>query len=367
MEGKGLQVGEHSPARSKARTRRPRRGPRERTPRPGRPRAAAHARRAFSRAGPSWGPVFPHCLGGRGGAGGAQARPLAGRRVSRSRRPPPCRPDPVCLRPGRLAPRPRLRTGGAARRILRAAAAAGAVAVAGRKMMKFRFRRQGADPQREKLKQELFAFNKVRRRRPELGGRGRAGGLGWGPGASVGGPGTRATSGRGGGKGASGARGAGPAAPSVGPTPRRLAPSALGLRVGPRPPPTSRVGLSGPWASPALSLQDSVYLGVCVSLSLRDSACPWRLPLPVFDWLPLSLCLCVCAGGCLSLGPVYLSANLFSVSTSLRICVPFLRVCRPSCICVISQTLTLSLEISPCGAPPCPSSTLGAAQGPSLF
>lgn len=35
---------------------------------------------------------------------------------------------------------------------------------AGRKMMKFRFRRQGADPQREKLKQELFAFHKVRRR-----------------------------------------------------------------------------------------------------------------------------------------------------------------------------------------------------------
>lgn len=31
-------------------------------------------------------------------------------------------------------------------------------------MMKFRFRRQGADPQREKLKQELFAFHKVRRR-----------------------------------------------------------------------------------------------------------------------------------------------------------------------------------------------------------
>ena len=42
-------------------------------------------------------------------------------------------------------------------------------------MMKFRFRRQGADPQREKLKQELFAFHKVRR---------RAGG-GW-PGAGTG-------------------------------------------------------------------------------------------------------------------------------------------------------------------------------------
>lgn len=38
----------------------------------------------------------------------------------------------------------------------------------GCKMMKFRFRRQGADPQRDKLKQELFAFHKVRRlgRRP---------------------------------------------------------------------------------------------------------------------------------------------------------------------------------------------------------
>lgn len=36
----------------------------------------------------------------------------------------------------------------------------------GHKMMKFRFRRQGADPQREKLKQELFAFHKVRRREP---------------------------------------------------------------------------------------------------------------------------------------------------------------------------------------------------------
>ncbi|OCT55570.1 hypothetical protein XELAEV_18000521mg [Xenopus laevis] len=28
-------------------------------------------------------------------------------------------------------------------------------------MMKFRFRRQGHDPQREKIKQELFSFNKV--------------------------------------------------------------------------------------------------------------------------------------------------------------------------------------------------------------
>lgn len=33
----------------------------------------------------------------------------------------------------------------------------------GFRMMKFRFRRQGNDPQREKLKQDLFAFNKVRR------------------------------------------------------------------------------------------------------------------------------------------------------------------------------------------------------------
>lgn len=32
----------------------------------------------------------------------------------------------------------------------------------GFKMMKFRFRRQGTDPQREKIKQELFAFNKVK-------------------------------------------------------------------------------------------------------------------------------------------------------------------------------------------------------------
>uniref|UniRef100_A0AAQ5XV28 LLGL scribble cell polarity complex component 1 n=1 Tax=Amphiprion ocellaris TaxID=80972 RepID=A0AAQ5XV28_AMPOC len=31
----------------------------------------------------------------------------------------------------------------------------------GSKMMKFRFRRQGTDPQREKIKQELFAFNKT--------------------------------------------------------------------------------------------------------------------------------------------------------------------------------------------------------------
>lgn len=51
-------------------------------------------------------------------------------------------------------------------------------------MMKFRFRRQGADPQREKLKQELFAFNKVRRWGPGLGGTVRA---------RVGGPGTAAT------------------------------------------------------------------------------------------------------------------------------------------------------------------------------
>lgn len=32
----------------------------------------------------------------------------------------------------------------------------------GSRMMKFRFRRQGTDPQREKIKQELFAFNKVK-------------------------------------------------------------------------------------------------------------------------------------------------------------------------------------------------------------
>ncbi|XP_047427765.1 lethal(2) giant larvae protein homolog 1 [Mugil cephalus] len=38
-------------------------------------------------------------------------------------------------------------------------------------MMKFRFRRQGADPQREKTKQELFAFNKVKvTGREEAGG-----------------------------------------------------------------------------------------------------------------------------------------------------------------------------------------------------
>uniref|UniRef100_A0A7N9C858 LLGL scribble cell polarity complex component 2 n=2 Tax=Macaca fascicularis TaxID=9541 RepID=A0A7N9C858_MACFA len=90
---------------------------------------------------------------------------LIGRTVRPSRpAPTPCRPGPARPRPGCLAPRPRLRTGGAARRILRAAAAAaaaGAAPAAGRKMMKFRFRRQGADPQREKLKQELFAFNKT--------------------------------------------------------------------------------------------------------------------------------------------------------------------------------------------------------------
>uniref|UniRef100_A0A8C0Q8A3 LLGL scribble cell polarity complex component 1 n=2 Tax=Canis lupus familiaris TaxID=9615 RepID=A0A8C0Q8A3_CANLF len=109
------------------------------------------------------GPVFPHCLADRGGASGTGAHPLVGLYVSRALRPPPCRPRPARPRPGRLAPRPRLRTRGAARRILRAAAAAaaGAAPAAGRKMMKFRFRRQGADPQREKLKQELFAFNKT--------------------------------------------------------------------------------------------------------------------------------------------------------------------------------------------------------------
>lgn len=44
-------------------------------------------------------------------------------------------------------------------------------------MMKFRFRRQGADPQREKLKQELFAFHKVRRRGRRRLGRATAGRL----------------------------------------------------------------------------------------------------------------------------------------------------------------------------------------------
>ena len=71
-----------------------------------------------------------------------------------------------------LAPRLRLRTSGSVRRILLeapAVAAAGAAPAIKPKMMKFRFRRQGADPQREKLKQELFAFNKVRRWRPGPG------------------------------------------------------------------------------------------------------------------------------------------------------------------------------------------------------
>lgn len=47
----------------------------------------------------------------------------------------------------------------------------------GHKMMKFRFRRQGADPQREKLKQELFAFHKVRRRGRRRLGRATSGRL----------------------------------------------------------------------------------------------------------------------------------------------------------------------------------------------
>lgn len=60
------------------------------------------------------------------------------------------------------------------------AAVAGAAPAIKPKMMKFRFRRQCADPQREKLKQELFAFNKVRRWRPSPGW---AGGCGPGLGA----------------------------------------------------------------------------------------------------------------------------------------------------------------------------------------
>lgn len=82
--------------------------------------------------------------------------------------PAPCRTRPTAPAPGARASGPAGPRGASCGRRRRRRAA-------GRKMMKFRFRRQGADPQREKLKQELFAFHKVRR---------RAGG-GW-PGAGTG-------------------------------------------------------------------------------------------------------------------------------------------------------------------------------------
>lgn len=128
---------------------------------------------------------FLLCLAGPGRAGCTRACLLVRWCISLAPRPTPVKARSARSRPGRLAPRPRFRTRGAAPRILRAAeAVAGAAPAAVRKMMKFRFRRQGADPQREKLKQELFAFNKVRRQqRPGLGGRGRAGNWGRGPGS----------------------------------------------------------------------------------------------------------------------------------------------------------------------------------------
>lgn len=197
-EGKSLQVEEHALAPTRA-------GPQPPTLEPWLAdyKSRQAARRSACSAGvPSRARPSPKALSsplsGRRGRGGRGKGALIGRAARQSRpAPTPMQAPPRAPAPGRLAPRPRLRTGGAARRILRAAAA-GAAPAAGRKMMKFRFRRQGADPQREKLKQELFAFNKVRRwrrRRP-----GRAGGGGPGPGAG-------ATSGRGRGRPAGARRG----------------------------------------------------------------------------------------------------------------------------------------------------------------
>uniref|UniRef100_A0A8C0X662 LLGL scribble cell polarity complex component 2 n=1 Tax=Castor canadensis TaxID=51338 RepID=A0A8C0X662_CASCN len=162
---KVLQPGKHALDSSLQFPRDPRWSSGSQTTSPGRSHAAAHAHRASLREpGRARGPCTPPLSGGQGRSGkhGGALISLVGRRIRRAPLPPPGRLRPACPRPGRLAPRPRFRTGGAARRILRAAAAAaGAAPAAGRKMMKFRFRRQGADPQREKLKQELFAFNKT--------------------------------------------------------------------------------------------------------------------------------------------------------------------------------------------------------------
>lgn len=238
---------------------------------------------------------------------------------------------------GRLAPRPRPRTGGAARRILQAAAAAaGAAPAAGRKMMKFRFRRQGADPQREKLKQELFAFNKVRRRRrPGLGGRGRQGaGRGLGLGAREPEP-RRAR-----GEGAPGWGAArGPGVPSAGPTSRlRPCPArwvGLGLSLTFRVCVSGSLGLGGPvsaslsvssdsaclWVSapdcdrlPVLSVCPCVHLCPCVSSLFPFTSRPLHFCLSIFEALPVSSCLPLSASIC----PWGLS-NSHSVSLSVSL------------------------------------------------
>lgn len=122
---------------------------------PAGPAPAAHARWACSRA-PTGRPA---------GAGRAGRAPPIGRTARPSGGPAPEQAPPRRAR----AWRPPARASGPAGP---RGASCGRRRAAGRKMMKFRFRRQGADPQREKLKQELFAFHKVRRR---AGGGGRAG------------------------------------------------------------------------------------------------------------------------------------------------------------------------------------------------
>lgn len=129
-----------------------------RTTSPSRPHRAAHAALGPpGEPGEPGGPVLAHCLASKGRRGTAGTlTSWVGRASVASRasvQAPPRASGPAG--PGAS------RGGGGG----------------GHKMMKFRFRRQGADPQREKLKQELFAFHKVRRRGRRRPGRATSGRL----------------------------------------------------------------------------------------------------------------------------------------------------------------------------------------------
>lgn len=180
-------------------------------------------------------------------------------------------------------------------------------------MMKFRFRRQGADPQREKLKQELFAFNKVR-----AGGPGRAGGRGPGLGARA--PQPRRAAGR---ERPAGARGLGAPRrlpsrlrPCASPSARVSAdfPVCLSGAAGRRPssrgsaslrgsaPPSdstasprsafARPEGGGPCLGPCVSAFLSVSLRLCLFLCIL-----FLLPLHLCGVLEFSLCLLTPLGG----------------------------------------------------------------------
>lgn len=233
-------------------------------------------------------------------------------------------------------------------------------------MMKFRFRRQGADPQREKLKQELFAFNKVRRERRWLGQRAGGGG----PGARAGARGPEPRRARGEGAPSWGAaRGPGRAplgGPHFLPSPllhsrtlggsRSLADFPSQLRV--------PVGLTGS------GLRVSVYLGLCVSLSLCDSvhvSGSLPLSLPVITSLS-SACACVSGERGVSASvPVCLCVSLLclpsSVSSSLSLCLS-LPACLSTYMCLSAVFGTLTLALSLCLFISLPLGALGAPAQP---